>query len=82
MHLDTSKISQLAITWEGFLKSVISYVRNLFPDLASTDINLTISVVGLIGNFFIALIASIYLMLSKEKFIMQTEKFLFGVFLP
>ena len=80
MHLDTSKISQLAITWEGFLKSVISYVRDLFPDLASTGINLTISVVGLIGNFFIALIASIYLMLSKEKFIMQTKKFLFGVF--
>ena len=80
MHLDTSKISQLAITWEGFLKSVISYVRDLFPDLASTGINLTISVVSLIGNFFIALIASIYLMLSKEKFIMQTKKFLFGVF--
>jgi len=80
LHLDVSKISELAITWEGFLNSVIQYLSNAFPDMAGAGINLTIGVFTAIGTFFIAVIAAIYLMLSKEKFILQLKKLLFGIF--
>lgn len=64
----------------GIQGALINYLRDLLPDLASTGVNLTVGILGGIMNMFLAFIASLYFMASKEKFILQFKKLLFALF--
>lgn len=79
-HIDTTKWLPATTDWEAFSQQILSTLKNWFPDIANAGINITVGVVGSVANFFIGFIASIYLMLSKDNFIMQIKKLLFGIF--
>ena len=78
-NIGSDKIMANVPTWESLLNTFLGTLKSAIPDL-NTGVNFTVSIIGSVGSAFVALIASIYLMVSKERFIMQLKKFMFGVF--
>ena len=79
LHLNTAQLDQFAVEGQDFFTMILENVQKALPDLANTGLNLTISAVNFISSAFVAFIASIYLLLSKERFIMQTKKACFAL---
>lgn len=80
LQINTAKLDQFAVEGQDFFAMLIEPIQKALPDIANTGLNLTISAVNFLSSAFIALIASIYLLLSKERFIMQFKKVFFGIF--
>lgn len=79
LRIDTSSFNEWMLTWEGLVDKAVEFAKSILPNLADVGINVTITAVSAVANAFLALISSIYLMLSKERFIMQFKKLLFGL---
>ena len=78
--LDGEKVRETIGTWEDLISRAIVFVNNAIPSIADTGFNITMGVLTSIANFFIALIAAIYLLSSKESFILQSKKLGFAIF--
>ncbi len=63
------------------MEAVAAYLEPMYSDLTAAGISFTLSFLGGLFNAFIALMAAVYLLLSKESFIMQFKKLLYA-FLP
>lgn len=69
-----------AISLDTIFLSLIDQVKNLAPMLASTGINMTVQAVTTLGNMALSIVASIYLLYSKDKFILQVKKATYALF--
>lgn len=61
-------------------KEVIKLLSSLSSKLFGEIVNITVGVTSSVINFVIAFIVSIYILLSKEKLILQIKKVLYAVF--
>lgn len=67
--------------WNEFLKvwkDVLQVVGQVTGGLLSQVVNTTIGLTSSIVNFFIGLVIAIYMLLSKEKLILQMKKFIYA----
>ena len=82
--VDTQRLGLALGEGENWLESAISYLSPLLNNLGSISSSLTSvlsSVTGLLSNFFIGLIASVYMLAGKERFARQIKKLLYAFFL-
>ena len=61
-------------------KEIINLVSSLSSKLFSGIVDITVGVTSSVINFIIAFIVSIYILLSKEKLILQVKKILYSIF--
>jgi len=71
--------SQIILSWDTLRDAALAYFAQLTPDMADAGIRITTSVVGFLTNTTIAVVAGIYLLVSKERFIAQSKKLLFAL---
>ncbi|MBQ5707389.1 MAG: AI-2E family transporter [Peptococcaceae bacterium] len=77
-ELDLNQIlTSLKAELTAFLNKSINALSAVFPQIFS----MTASVIGIVANFFIAMIVSIYLLVSKEDLCRQIKKLTYA-FLP
>lgn len=72
-------LNGLTFNWEKIISSVVDFLRNGAGNMLGSTINAAVSIATTIGNFFIAFIFSIYLLLQKEKLALQCKKVLFAL---
>lgn len=72
----TGQIESMMQDVQNVVTTSVSILNQLVPGV----IDVTMSITGALINIFAGLIASIYFLLSKEKFIAQTKKFLYANF--
>ena len=75
-HIDTTLYENLTKTWENILGLGSSLLLSGFQRL----LGLTGQVTSWVLNFFVALIISVYLLMSKERFFAQLRKTLYALF--
>ncbi len=68
------------ISLDNILLTVVDYLKSVAPVLATASIEFTVKAITSIGNSVIALISGIYMLASKDKFILQTKKSAFAIF--
>ena len=74
--LSPESAESLVEPYQDMANSVLTYAKTLFPSLLNTTIQIGSSVVGV----FTALIASIYMLGSKDKLVIQLRRVLYAVF--
>lgn len=72
-------IQEFSLSWEKISAEAWKYIQQAVPDIANAGFTVTVGVINFAANFFIALISSIYLQLSKNVFILQTKKIMFAL---
>lgn len=65
---------------ETIIVGVVNYIKDVAPVLANAGINLISQIISSIGNIVVAIVSSVYLLFSKDNFIMQFKKLAFAVF--
>ncbi len=83
--LFTEKVrAEFDTNMQNFSTSIVDMLKNSLPTLLSSlgdVLSSLVSVAGVVVDFFVGLIISIYLLCDKENFLAQTKKFL-ASFLP
>lgn len=75
-HIDATVYENLTKTWENILSMGSSLLLSGFQRL----LGLTSQLTSWVLNFFVALIISVYLLMSKEQFFGQLRKILYAFF--
>jgi predicted PurR-regulated permease PerM len=78
LSIDTASVQDMLDKLAAYLSDWGQYVTVYLPQLYSLTLQITTS----IKNLLLAVIISIYMLYSKELFIAQTKKMLFGLFPP
>ncbi len=73
--ISAESAASLVEPYQDLANGAFSYVRTLFPTLLNTTIQIGSSVVGV----FTALIASIYMLGSKDKLVIQLRRVLYAI---
>ena len=80
LQLDPEFAESITVSWKQLVELLQDDIYSLASNIANLGITLTISILSGVANAIIAIVSSIYLMLSKEKLISQFKKLLFAVF--
>ena len=75
-HIDPELYQQLLGTWE----QILSFSSSLFLSGVQRLLGLTGQVTSGVVDFFVALIISVYLLMSREEFFAQLRKVLYALF--
>lgn len=60
-------IDQFNLDWGGMMQNAVAFVNNLTTSIVETTLATVGSVAGIVINLFLALVISIYILMSKEK---------------
>ena len=74
--IDPSKITDLFQSWEGLWSQALDFLKSTLPQLLSVSI----SIGSFVINTLVAVVASVYLLFSKEKFCSQTKRVVYSLF--
>ena len=74
--IDTQQLAQALGAGENWLDSALNYLRPLLNNV----VNISMSLTSTLSNFFIGLIASIYMLAGKERFARQIKKLMYAFF--
>lgn len=70
----------LQIDWDSILDSIFTIARGSVSNVVSSSLEITVTIISSIINFFIGFIVACYILLQKETFAYQTKKALFSIF--
>ncbi len=73
-------VKQFSIDWGDIAKDLSILMKNVGTQMVNTGIGAVTNIVGMIVNFFIGLIFSVYILMSKEKLGLEGKQVLFAVF--
>ena len=68
------------ISLDAIMLKAVNYLKSVAPVLASAGIEFTMKAVTSLGNAIIAIVSGIYLLASKDQFVLQTKKACFALF--
>lgn len=75
LDVDPAQLDFIIISYTDLMNTLAEWARGLVPDL----LNITVSVGSGIVGMFTALIASVYMLASKEKMLRQAKRLLYAV---
>lgn len=75
------EIASIKIDWEEIVNEIISFLKNGAGSFVSSTVNVAVSVVSGITNFFIGFVFACYILLQKEKLSVQAKKAIYA-FIP
>ncbi len=67
-------LDNLAINWEELARNLFNYATNGVSGILNSTLSFVVLLVGGVVNFFIALIFALYILISKEKLLIQIKK--------
>lgn len=74
------RIMGMDINFDDITNEAVNLLKNLGTTLVSSSIGIVISVINGIITFFVAMIFSVYILLNKEKLIVQVKKLIYANF--
>ena len=75
------EIASIKIDWEEIVNEIISFLKNGAGSFLNSTVNVAVSVVSGITNFFIGFVFACYILLQKEKLSVQAKKAIYA-FIP
>lgn len=75
-HLDILK--NISFDIQSMIQKVLAFVQNFINMFISNVFNFTIGITNFFVNLFLGLIIAMYILLSKEKLILQFKKFIYA----
>ncbi len=75
-NIDPAKITDLFQSWEGLWSQALDFLKSTLPQLLSVSI----SIGSFVVNTLVSVVASVYLLFSKEKFCSQTKRVVYSLF--
>lgn len=74
------QISSFEINWEQVINELMNFVKNFAGSFVTSSIGVIVSLIGGIFDTIIAIVFSIYILMSKEKLSNQAKKIIFAYF--
>lgn len=71
-------VDDVEVNWGTMLEGVGTFLRNGAGSFLASSMSVTMSILGAIVNFFIAIVFACYILLQKEKLSRQGKKILFA----
>lgn len=76
----SEQIRSIEINWDAVTADSFKFIRNLASSLVTSSIGVVINIIGGIFNTIITIIFALYILVSKEKLVDQSKKFIQAYF--